>query len=146
MALYADRIPLNGYIGVAMLVLLPIGTELNIAPALAALPAAYLVLLLGVVLPLQRVGAINDISYGMYIYAFPVQQILNELHGDRLPIGVSVVLATVLTVPVAAASWFLVEKPVLTWYRARTKSRRQGPAPTRARSPGRHRQLLERTL
>ena len=124
MALYAKRIPLNGYLGLAMLVLVPIGAELNLAPGISALPAAYLVLLLGVVLPLQRVGAVNDISYGMYIYAFPLQQLMNELGANRLPVGVSLTIAVAATVPFAAASWFFVEKPMLRWYRNRTRSLR----------------------
>ena len=127
MALYAKRIPLNGYIGLAVLVLVPIGAQLNLAPAISALPAAYLVVLLGVALPLHRVGAVNDISYGMYIYAFPVQQLMNEIGANRLPIGVSLTIAVLATVPVAAASWFFVERPVLYWYRNRTRAIARAP-------------------
>ena len=85
-------------------------------------------LLLGVVLPLQRVGAVNDISYGMYIYAFPLQQLMNELGANRLPVGVSLTIAVAATVPFAAASWFFVEKPMLRWYRNRTRSLARAPA------------------
>jgi peptidoglycan/LPS O-acetylase OafA/YrhL len=129
MALYGKRIPLNGYLGAVLLVLVPIGAELNLAPALSALPAAYLVLLLGVILPLSRIGGVNDISYGTYIYAFPVQQIMNELGANHLPIGVSLALAVAVTMPIAAASWFFVEKPILLWYRDRARAARTRRVP-----------------
>ena len=48
-----------------------------------------------------------DLSYGLYIYSFPLQQVLAE-HG-RLNVLTSLALA----LPFAAASWFLVEKPAL---------------------------------
>lgn len=48
-----------------------------------------------------------DLSYGLYIYSFPLQQVLAE-HG-RL----GVLSSFALTLPFAAASWFLIEKPAL---------------------------------
>lgn len=48
-----------------------------------------------------------DLSYGLYIYSFPLQQGLAE-HG-RLTVLSSLALA----LPFATASWFLVEKPAL---------------------------------
>lgn len=78
-----------------------------------ALPFAYLMLYLGVVLPLVRVGAVNDISYGMYIYAFPLQLVLAVIVGETLPAWAFVLVSVAITVPFAAASWFLVENPVM---------------------------------
>ena len=68
---------------------------------------------LGVVLPLQRVGHVNDISYGVYIYAFPVQQLLVLFGAAGLGIVPFVLLAFAVTYPLAALSWFLVEKPAI---------------------------------
>jgi peptidoglycan/LPS O-acetylase OafA/YrhL len=48
-----------------------------------------------------------DLSYGLYIYAFPVQQVLAS-HG-LLWFWTSLAA----TLPFAAASWFLVERPAL---------------------------------
>lgn len=77
---------------------------------LGPLPMAYLCLWLGARLPL-RIGTENDISYGMYIFAFPVEQVLAmaHFHAGGL-IGFSCV-ATFLTVPLAIASWRFVERP-----------------------------------
>lgn len=78
--------------------------------ALLPTPAWFLGLPLAVI-ALGRARAPRlpaDLSYGLYIYSFPLQQVLAE-HG-RL----SVLSSLALTLPFAAASWFLVEKPALT--------------------------------
>ena len=64
-------------------------------------------------LRLQNFGRYGDISYGLYLYAFPVQQLL-VLHGQHLLTPVTLfLLALPITGVLAAASWFWVEKPFL---------------------------------
>ena len=58
------------------------------------------------VIGLSRPGKLPaDLSYGIYIYAFPIQQLLAASGQLNL---VSAILGVL---PFAAASWFLVEKP-----------------------------------
>ena len=65
-----------------------------------ALPAA--------VIGLSRAGKLPaDLSYGIYIYAFPIQQVLAAYGQLNLATAVLSVL------PFAAASWVLVEKPAM---------------------------------
>lgn len=78
-----------------------------------ALPAAYLCLWLGQRLPLHRVGRRNDVSYGLYIYAFPVQQIAGLLGLTRWGPLVFAGIALVGSLPFAAASWFAIERPAI---------------------------------
>ncbi len=55
----------------------------------------------------------HDFSYGLYIYAFPVQQAIDHfLAASLAPVWMSM-LALALTLGLAALSWFWVEKPVL---------------------------------
>ncbi|WP_426996083.1 hypothetical protein [Pseudarthrobacter sp. N5] len=44
--------------------------------SLLHLPIAALILVGSTYLPLARIGSGHDISYGIYIYGFPVEQIL----------------------------------------------------------------------
>ncbi|GAA2902814.1 acyltransferase [Microbacterium esteraromaticum] len=89
---------------------------------LAPIPLAYLCMWLGIALPLHRIGAKNDISYGMYIYAFPVQQLLAITIGRGLPLWLYMLASIAATVPLAWASWTLVERPAMK-LRGRTTQR-----------------------
>jgi peptidoglycan/LPS O-acetylase OafA/YrhL len=83
------------------------------AATFAALPLALLVLWLGIALPFRRIGRRNDFSYGIYIYAYPVQQLLALVSSQRLGVPAFIALSLVGTVPLAMLSWFLVERPAL---------------------------------
>ncbi len=58
------------------------------------------------------VGRLGNPSYGLYLYAFPIQQlIVARMPTDPHPI----LTCAALTVPVAFLSWHLVERPALRW-------------------------------
>ncbi|MFC0675640.1 acyltransferase family protein [Brachybacterium hainanense] len=61
----------------------------------------------------------NDLSYGMYIYAFQVQQMLAVLGFAGLGYWRFSLLALAATIPFALASWYLIERPVLRAVRRR---------------------------
>ncbi len=100
-------------------------------PQLAAPFVVYLLLWLGAWLPCPEWVRRNDISYGVYIYAFPVQQLLLVLGATAWRMAYLDIAAVALTALLAAASWFVVEKPVMD--RARRVTRRMAvvaaPAP-----------------
>ena len=65
---------------------------------------------------LQAITRYGDFSYGVYVYAFPVQQmVLHEMltHGIELLFVVYVAICCILTLVLGMLSWFLVEKPML---------------------------------
>lgn len=59
---------------------------------------------------LRRFGRFGDVSYGLYIYAFPVQQTVIWLFGDVFSWWTVLGMAVVITFALALASWHLVEK------------------------------------
>jgi peptidoglycan/LPS O-acetylase OafA/YrhL len=54
-----------------------------------------------------------DLSYGAYLYGWPIQQALHQLFPSMGPIAL-LGPALVATLAAAALSWFLVEKPALS--------------------------------
>jgi peptidoglycan/LPS O-acetylase OafA/YrhL len=57
---------------------------------------------------------LGDLSYGVYIYAFPVQQIVVHWNGSAtLSFTELFVLSALLTFALAYASWHLIERPAL---------------------------------
>lgn len=64
-------------------------------------------------LPQPSIIGRHDISYGAYIYAFPVQQLLAVFGAYHWGVWWFTLAATLLTIPFAAASWLFVERPVM---------------------------------
>ena len=92
---------------------------------------AYGLLWISLWLPSPRLIKKNDVSYGVYIYAFPVQQLLAlyGLHEHGLAAYISI--AAALTFLPAIASWIWLERPIMR------SVRRAGKAPAdEARAPG----------
>jgi peptidoglycan/LPS O-acetylase OafA/YrhL len=106
------------------------------ASSLGALLIAYPMLWLGAHLPFQRVGSRNDYSYGVYIYAFPLTQLLVIFHAERLGFVPFMVLNVAVVAPFAAASWWLIERRALRLKSVRWPSRRGVDAPASVGSSG----------
>ncbi len=70
---------------------------------------------------LRRVGRFGDVSYGFYLYAFPVQQTVVLLTGNTLSVATGIATSAAITLLLAFASWRLVEKPAMRW-RTATRS------------------------
>ncbi|WP_208710845.1 acyltransferase [Sinomonas sp. R1AF57] len=101
--------------------------------ALAPLPFAYAVLSIGSLPQASRIGSRHDISYGVYIYGWPVQQLLAAARIPlQVPVLVYAALALVLVAPIGFLSCLLVEKPAQRVLRALpARCRKAAPEPSR---------------
>ena len=81
---------------------------------IGALPLAYAIIVSGSLIHNKRLQLRTDLSYGVYIYAFPMQQFLIVCGVGGLAPLLFFPVATLATLPLAALSWFLVEKPALS--------------------------------
>lgn len=111
---WRDRIPLSA--GNVLLLWLPVpllaGTSLMASAIVAAL--VYISLWVGYI-PKGRAlmyNRLGDYSYGVYIYAFPVQQGLVWLMPGMSPFA-NIMLALPVTLLLAALSWHIVETRAL---------------------------------
>ncbi|WP_371031002.1 acyltransferase family protein [Pseudoclavibacter sp. JSM 162008] len=84
----------------------------GVAETLAQIPFTYVLLWIGARARI-RIGSKNDISYGIYIWGCPVQQLLALSGTAWMGPWLSALVAFVLTVPLAWASWKFVEEPAM---------------------------------
>jgi peptidoglycan/LPS O-acetylase OafA/YrhL len=80
------------------------------------LPYAMLVFAYRAPVWLRRFGTRRDLSYGIYIYAFPVQQTVS-LFATTAGMGwlPAFIISSLLTIALAALSWHYVERRALRW-------------------------------
>ena len=120
-AVWAHKITLFGWVPVAALALAVIAgrssafwaehisqaTMALVLPPLAALLASAARLLRGV-----------DLSYGLYLYAWPMQQLVASFHWASRP-TTFIAVSSVLAGSCAAISWFAIERPAMAMLRRR---------------------------
>jgi peptidoglycan/LPS O-acetylase OafA/YrhL len=109
-----DRIPMTA--GIALLCLATLLATLTTKGfAYVVIPCvAYLTLFAAMRLPVRSFDRRVDVSYGLYIYAFPVQQLLAMYGVTKFGFTPYFVCALGVALALAAASWFTIEKPSLS--------------------------------
>lgn len=99
----------------AGLIFFSLGTPL--ASVLATLGVCLATLSLGLLYVDKTIRRRFDISYGMYLYAFPVQQlIINKTSLTFIP---SMLVSALIVMVLATVSWRLVEQPALQFVHRR---------------------------
>lgn len=134
-----ERIVLSGRAAAAVLAAV-IGVLLltdSFAPRQAALALAlpYLLLWFGYIPRgfIRGWNRLGDYSYGLYIYAMPVQIAVLALGIGTTP-AANFGISMLVTLVFAAASWHLLERRALHWPMPRWLARLRFPAPLLARS------------
>lgn len=110
---YRDKIPLRASWAIALLLGVELLRNTTIYPIYGTFTIVYSVLVLAY-LPKGKLLAFNklgDYSYGMYIFAFPVQQCL--AHWTNVSFWEMVVWATLITLALSIVSWHFIESPML---------------------------------
>lgn len=119
---FAKRIGLNwqGALVSAVLGTFSVLTFDGFGNQLASPFIAYLLLWISTWLPSPKLIKVNDVSYGSYIYAFPVQQLIAVYGGHQWGVWWLTVAATLGTLVLATMSWLLIERPIMNAARRRT--------------------------
>lgn len=135
--LYRKSLPWNWKVALALLTLslLSARTELWLYVHVLTLPYLTIYLAHLKIPGLSRFGRYGDFSYGIYIFSFPLQQLLMLWFGPQLSLPVFVLISLMISIAVAALSWHLVESPALRLKRylpgsgVRLAGRKLNPAP-----------------
>jgi peptidoglycan/LPS O-acetylase OafA/YrhL len=134
------RIPLTwpGAVIALLVSMAVISGHNRLGPQLVAPLLTYVILWVGAALPSPDLIRRHDISYGVYIYAFPVQQLLAMAGVYHWGLVAYDVVAAIATVPFAVASWLLIERPLMRRARRSTAQRPQNLTPGARREPVEH--------
>jgi peptidoglycan/LPS O-acetylase OafA/YrhL len=114
---YRERVPLRPWLAAAALVVCVAGTWALESNLLVALSVPYLVIYAAYEAPrgLRRLTRPGDVSYGLYLLAFPVGQTVLHLAGrDALAPPALLAIAFPVTYLLALLSWRVVERPALS--------------------------------
>ncbi|MFC5649846.1 acyltransferase family protein [Paenibacillus solisilvae] len=133
--LYRSKIPQNIYLFVASLLScvasLQFGFFNEIFPIIGGYAIFYFALTPGI--KLHGISKFGDLSYGVYIFAFPVQQLVTYfMKNDLIPIQ-NFLISLPLILILSFISWHLVERPFL---RMKPSRKLTGPELTVVKSTG----------
>lgn len=115
--IYSHTIPINKYIFFCilfLLILLPFFFDLKVFKFFYFLLFPYIVIFLAYMPkgPIRLFNRLGDYSYGLYIYAFPIQQMVVSFFGNMTPIELFN-FSFPITLILSILSWGVIEKPAL---------------------------------
>ncbi len=125
--LFRDRIPWYPALLIGAIAVMIAACKVPHAMAVASPIAGTYVLFSLAFMPslrLQHFGKFGDFSYGIYVYAFPIQQAIVAKLGVDVPLWKFFSLAFVITLAAAIISWHAIESPCL---KLKKRSRPQVP-------------------
>lgn len=109
---FKDAFSFKWFYAIILLVIALFTTNTSIQSITQACFLSYTILITG-----KSKAIINikgyDFSYGLYLYAFPVQQVLLLYFGTSINPWLHVLLSTFMSLVFAALSWFFIERPAL---------------------------------
>ncbi|MBB1488300.1 acyltransferase family protein [Oceanospirillum sediminis] len=109
-----EYIPLKAGILLVLALFYPVAGSLNLMELYITLLLAYSVFWLAYIPSgaIRRFNYLGDYSYGLYIYAFPVQQLL--AHYTTLSVIEMIISTTFITLAISVISWHWLEKPAIS--------------------------------
>jgi peptidoglycan/LPS O-acetylase OafA/YrhL len=111
---YRDRIPYSGRLFAVALLLDLFLTRNAVTAYLAVIPTVYVTVYLGLLNPPKYTFLMRgDYSYGLYLFAFPIQQTYALLFPQHRVWWLSIVFTLCVGLAYAAFSWHAIEKPIL---------------------------------
>jgi peptidoglycan/LPS O-acetylase OafA/YrhL len=106
----------RAWFGIAVTILI-LSIPCRLSPVVWPVTLPWILISLAHRLPFSRVEGWGDWSYGIYIYAFPIQQCLALVGLYHFGIVPFLLGSLTFSFLAGAASWHLVERPILRWAR-----------------------------
>src|SRR5262245_34945963 len=126
------RVPFSSLLALVAFLTLAAGAMLGGFRLLFPIAGSYLLLFIACwpAVPLQRFGRYGDFSYGLYVFAYPIQQSIVQWAGAFISMPAFFALAFAPSLTLAVLSWHLIEKRALA-----RKPRRRSATAAQVRRP-----------
>jgi peptidoglycan/LPS O-acetylase OafA/YrhL len=112
---HRDRVPLRGAIALVLLGIWVLSWKSRLHEPAAAVAFTYLTIYLALLPQLRATrwlrSQVGDVSYGVYLYAFPLEQVVVHLVGPPVSPWAVIGLAAPAILAAALISWRVVEAP-----------------------------------
>ncbi len=112
--LFRKQIPFHAGLAAASVWLLILGLRTKMA-FVGPAPLCYLLLFVSIKAPFTRFTEKSDLSYGLFLYSFPIQQFLSAMGVPAWGKTLYFIASVALTLPLAWLSWNVIENPALGW-------------------------------
>jgi peptidoglycan/LPS O-acetylase OafA/YrhL len=111
--LYASKVVFSLRVFLSCTVILLVSLFCHFYSLVSPLILPYIIFWLALKLPFSKFGKYGDFSYGVYLYGFPVQQLLAFWGVHRLGFIPYFVFASFLSIGFAIPSYLWIEKPLM---------------------------------
>lgn len=121
--IYREKIPYDKIIAFFALIMLLLSFKTPAAQFVGYFAFPYLVIYLSFldISWLRNFSKYGDFSYGLYIYAFPVQQTIMHFSRNKINIVYFFLISYAITLIFACISWNIIEKPFLNLKKKRIR-------------------------
>ncbi|MCD1259527.1 acyltransferase [Paenibacillus athensensis] len=115
MYIFRAYIPMNKYFAMFCVVILYLAANYGGLKEFFIIFGSYLTLYVAYITiwKFAEFSRLGDFSYGMYIYAFPVQQAVTYYHGGSMSAPLNFLYSFFITLLLSVLSWHLIEKRAL---------------------------------
>lgn len=112
---FREKIPFHSLLFAAALIVSFLVKETDAAPFIYLFSIPYMIFFVAFAKAgaLNKTGTYGDFSYGIYLWAFPVQQTIVHFSNGNIPLSVMILLSLVFTFVMGMLSWHGIEKRAL---------------------------------
>lgn len=112
---YKDKIILSKWYALISLLMLFISLRFGGFVDVFTICGSYLIfyVVYNKKIKLHNFNKYGDFSFGIYVYAFPIQQTVTYLFGGEISVIMNIMISLPTTIIIAYFSWHVVEKPAL---------------------------------
>lgn len=111
--IYKDKLKVNYRYLLLCTLLIMLGNKTSNLKIILLLVLPYFLISICLITNIKSVTKYGDFSYGIYIYSFPIQQLIVNYIGQNISLTTYIILSIIISFIFAVVSWRFIERPFL---------------------------------